>query len=268
MRALGLHHMSALDVSPPELISLAGELGCQHACVFVRTLDEFPLPRVTPDMVGEMLARMSSTGVTISNIEIFPLDAEVVVNDYRSALDIGADLGGTRIVTTNYDTVVERAAENLAGLSDLAAERGMTVGLEFMGPTPGCSSIQSAVQLIQLADRANAGIAVDCLHLIRTGGTPEDVAAVPTNVFAYAQLCDGADLSVTTDYIPECFDRLVPGDGVFPIAAILDALPEALHLDVEVPSSTDEGNSLPSFERAGRGVDASRKLIERARPTR
>ena len=270
MRPLAIHQITAMEASPPDLLTIAGQVGCQHACVFVHLpTPNVPFPAVTKGMIPEMRARMAATGVTVSNIEYFPLTGDVDLDAFLYALDLGAEMGAHRLVTHIHDHDDTRAADNLARLSALAAERKLDVGLEFMGLTPACASIGRAVRFIDLAGKpANAGIAIDCLHLIRTGGTPADVAAVPAEYFSYAQLCDGPDLSVQADYLAEAMNRMVPGDGVFPIAAILDAMPAATAVDVEVPSITGQQLGIPALDRARRAVEAGRRLMEAARPVR
>jgi sugar phosphate isomerase/epimerase len=261
--------MNALEVPATELVSMAHELGCQFVCVFVNVpLPDLPFGPVDPDMAPALLARLDATGVTVSNVEFFPLTEDVDVGSWRPAVELGAQIGGQRLVTIVEDTVESRAAENLAGLADLAAEYGMKVGLEFMPITPGCTSIHAAAKLIRLAGRPNVGFAVDCLHLVRSGASAEDVAGMPAELFGYAQICDGLDLDVRGDYMPEVFERTVPGEGVFPIAAILDALPAAVPVDVEVPSTLQAGQGVPALDRARRAANAARELLDRARPTR
>ncbi|MEN3975400.1 TIM barrel protein [Emcibacter sp. SYSU 3D8] len=270
MRPLAIHQITAMEASPPDLLTIAGQTGCQHACVFVHLPSpNVPFPAVTRAMIPEMQARMASTGATVSNIEYFPLTEDVDLDAFLYALDIGAELGAHRLVTHIHDHDDNRAADNLARLSALAAERNLAVGLEFMGLTPACASIARAVRFIDLAGKpANAGIAIDCLHLVRTGGTPADVAALAADYFSYAQLCDGPDLSVQDDYLPEAMNRMVPGEGVFPIAAILDALPGATAVDVEVPSTTGQQQGISALDRARRAVEAGRRLLDAARPSR
>jgi sugar phosphate isomerase/epimerase len=270
MRPLAIHQITAMEASPPDLLGIGREVGCQHAVVFVHLpTPGVPFPAVTREMKGEMRARMAATGVTVSNIEYFPLTEGVDLNAFLHALDLGAELNAHRLVTHIHDSDDNRAADNLARLSALAAERNLKVGLEFMGLTPACNSIHRAVRFIDLAGKpANAGIAIDCLHLVRTGGTPADVAAVPAEYFSYAQLCDGPDLSVQADYLSEAMNRMVPGEGVFPIAAILDAMPQATAVDVEVPSLTGQQRGIPALDRARRAVEAGRRLLDAARPGR
>ena len=269
MRPLALHHQTVLEVPPTELLAIAHELGCQHVCVFVHLpLPDVPFKAVTPEMVPELRARMAATGVTVAGVEFFVLSENVDVESFRSAVELGAQLGGRRLIVVSFDTVASRAAENLARTCDLAAEYDMQVGLEFTGVTPGCTSLESAANLIRLASRPNAGFGVDCLHLVRTGGTPTDVAAMPAELFGYFQICDGPDLVVRSDYSAESRERMVPGEGVFPIAEILDALPAATPVDVEVPSIIGSQRGVPALERARRSVSAARELLDRAQPTR
>jgi sugar phosphate isomerase/epimerase len=268
-RPLGLHQMNALEVSGAELVSMAYEVGCQYVCAFVQLPPwDVPFEAVPPAMVHELLARMDATGVTLRNVEIFALTEDVDVGSFRPALELGAQLGAQGVNSIMMDTVETRAAANFATLCELAAELDLNVSLEFSPLTPGCTSLESAAKLLRLIGKPNAGLAVDALHLVRGGGTPEDVAAQPAELFAHAQLCDGPDLAVGSDYLAEAFERLVPGEGVFPIAAILDALPAATPVELEVPSLSSEQNGIPALDRARRAAKAARELLNRAQPTR
>ena len=164
--------------------------------------------------------------------------------------------------------MTSRAAENLARLGDLAAEYDMQVGIEFIALSPECPTLEAAADLIRAADHPNVGVCLDCLHLVRSGGSPEDVAALRGELFAYAQLCDGTDLTARSDYESEVFDRLAPGEGSFPISEILDALPAAIHLEIEAPSLTLQQEGVPALERARRAATGARELLDRARPNR
>ena len=264
-RPLGLHQITVMEVPAPELVAIARDVGCEHVTVFVHVPSpDLPFPPVTPSLVPELLARMDATGVEIGNVEIFPLTEDVDVEAFRPAVELGAQLGGRRVVTVAYDPDEARATENLARLCDLAADYGMDVGLEFMSLIAGCTTIEAAAGFVRRTGRPNVGFAVDPLHLLRSGGTPADVAAQPAELFAYAQLCDGLELTAGADYMDEVFDRTVPGEGVFPLAAFVDALPAATPVDVEVPSL----NGRPPLERARRAVSGARAILDRAQPGR
>jgi sugar phosphate isomerase/epimerase len=227
-----------------------------------------PIEAIAPSQAPEILARVASTGVTVRNIEVFPLTANLDIESFRAPLELGAELGGERAVTIIHDTEPARAAENLARLCDMAAEYGMKVGLEFVGSSPVCASLDAAAGFVRQADKPNAGFCVDCLHLVRSGGTAEDVAAMPAELFSYSQICDGRNLERRSDYRNEVFERTVPGEGVFPIAAILDAIPAATPVEVEVPSLIAHERGIPAIDRARRAASATREFLDRAQPSR
>jgi sugar phosphate isomerase/epimerase len=269
VRRMGFHQMNALELTPVELVPIAHEVGCQYICVFVCVpLPQLPFTAMPPESAPELLRRLDATGIEVENVEFFPLTEDVDVESYRAPLELGAQIGGRRLVTVIDDTVRTRAAENLARLCDLGAEYGLKVGLEFMPLTRGCPNLATALELLGLVGKPNLGLATDPLHIIRSGGSFEDLLAVPPELFGYAQLCDGPDLVPRDDYWVEVFERLVPGEGVFPLATFLDALPAATPVDVEVPSVRRREAGGPPLELARRSAKASRELLEQAQPTR
>jgi sugar phosphate isomerase/epimerase len=257
--------MTVLEVPATELVSIADEVGCEFVCVFVHVpFPNLPFGPVTPELAPELRARTDATGVAVTNVEFFVLTPEVEIESFRPAVELGAEIGGGRLVTLVHDTDRARATDSLARLCALAAEHGLEVGIEFMPRAPGCPTIEAASELVRRVDAANLGFAVDPLHLVRSGGTPADVAAQPAELFAYAQICDGLDFAVGPDYREEVFERALPGEGVFPLAAFVDALPAATPVDVEVPSR----NGLPPLDRARRAAAAARTFLGRANPSR
>jgi sugar phosphate isomerase/epimerase len=275
-RWLALHQITAMEASPVELVAIAADVGCQGVVVFthvpaVSLPDGKPsraFPLVTADTKRAMQQALRARHISVGNVEFFPIKADVAVESYRDGLALGGELGAARAVTHVHDTDPARAVENLGRLADLALEYGLSLGLEFMGLTPGCDSIHKAAWFVEQVKRPNLAIAVDALHLARTGGTPADIAALPAHYFAYSQICDGRGLHRSTDYLPEALDRLMPGDGDFPLLAMIEALPLTAALDVEVPSPTLANQGVPAPERARRAVQLARGLVARANVTR
>lgn len=273
MRPLALHQITAIEANPLELVSIAKAVGCDQVCVFVRAplvpvegTDQLaPLfPTIDETMIAPMQARLAETGIGIMNAEYFPIEADTDVESYRAPLATAGALGAKRAVTHVHDTDFAQAAGNLARLCDLAAGYGLDVGLEFMGLSPGCTSLARARQLVESAGRPNLGIAIDALHFVRTGATVAEVAALPPGMIAYVQLCDGAHLSIGNDYRHEALNRLAPGEGVFPLHDLLRALPPDVPIDVEVPSVELQRQGMPATDRARRAVVAARAILERA----
>ena len=271
-RSLALHQITVLQCSPPELVSIAAAVGCDAVCVFVQTPSSPgpgrpAFPRVTQVMLPAMRARMRDTGIAVTNLEYFPLTADVNLDDYRPALELGAALGARRAVVHLHDADDQRGTDTLARFAGLAAEYGLAAGLEFMGLSPGCPDVARAVRLVERIGLANLGIAVDPMHLQRTGGTPRDLAGLRRGLLSHAQLCDVpalADPATALEpvrYVAEAFERLVPGAGVCPLAELLQVVPPDLPLDVEVPALRLAIAGSAPLVHARRAVDAARRLL-------
>jgi sugar phosphate isomerase/epimerase len=119
--------------------------------------------------------------------------------------------------------------------------------------------------MVQAAGRSNASVLVDALHFSRSGGTPADIASVEPSLFRYAQICDAApDMPADVPgLIREArTGRLLPGDGVLPLVALVRALPGTATLSVEAPVRATAG--LPALERAQRAYQAMQALLDEA----
>lgn len=273
MRDLALHQMTALESSPLELVQIAAEVGCAEICVFVRSplipADDGgmkPLfPTVTPAIQEAMKASLLANKIAIMNVEYFSIEQGMILEEYRAPLALAADLGAKRAVAHVHEVDQERAVAGLRGLCEMAAEYGLFVGLEFMGLSPGCNSLGKARELVEAANRSNLQIAIDALHLVRTGGSIDEVARLDPELIAYVQLCDGKDLRRSEDYLPEAFNRLSPGEGIYPLRDLLRILPTNIPIDIEVPSEDLRREGRSPIERARRAVSASRQLLREVR---
>ena len=262
-RSLSLHQITAMAAGPVGLVKIAAETGCDGVCIFTylpRSAARSGFPAVTEASKGEMKSALAAHSVSVSNIEFFPVTENALLADMVPALALGAELGAKCAVCHVHDPVESRAVDTLGQLADLAASLGLNLGLEFMGITPGCRTIQQAAWFVDQVGRPNLGLAVDMLHLVRTGGTAQEIAALDPRYFAYAQICDGKGLHLSSDYRNEALNRVFPGEGDFPIRAILEALPVSCPIDVEVPT---KGVIKPAAW-AAEAVRCSRLLIDQA----
>ncbi|MET0147363.1 MAG: sugar phosphate isomerase/epimerase [Ilumatobacteraceae bacterium] len=118
---------------------------------------------------------------------------------------------------------VDAVAGHLAAAADAMASLGARVQLEF-APGSGIADLRSALAVVDLAGRANAGVVFDTWHFCR--GTPDmDVlrAAPGSRIFA-VQISDAARDVVGTLHDDTMHHRLLPGDGSFPLVEIVRAL--------------------------------------------
>ena len=141
----------------------------------------------------------------------------------------------------------------------MAAARGLEVGLEFTGLSPGCDSVASAARWLRELNAANLAIGVDALHFVRTGADWAGLAGLPAGAIGYTQICDGTGLHRSGGYGAEAMDRLSPGAGDFPLARFLDALPGGIDADIEVPSP---GPASDQRRRAIAAIAATRALLD------
>jgi sugar phosphate isomerase/epimerase len=112
--------------------------------------------------------------------------------------------------------------------------------------------------------RSNASVLVDALHFSRSGGIPAHIAQVDPALFRYAQICDaGPDMPGPGDtpaLIREArTGRLLPGEGVLPLAELVAALPDTVPLAIEAPCRATA--DLPAVERAKRAHRALTTLL-------
>lgn len=258
MKPLGIHHMSALETSPAEFALFAAAAGCQSISIFTYgSPDRFPL--VTQSNKQTFSRRVHDTGLQINNIDAFLMLPHSEVSDFLPAIDLGTELGARCVSTQLFDAEQARVTDRLAELCEYSEKRGLAVAVEFMPLSPGWNTLDSCLELIRNVAKANLGLSIDILHLIRSGSTPKDISAIPPELIRYAQLCDSHDLSANTKYAKEAMaGRLIPGEGEFPIKAFVNALPADVSLELEVPNE----NGKPAAERIKEAVLATRELLD------
>lgn len=264
---LSLHHLTALDLAPADLVSLAAELGCSHVGLFVhlpaQVRARFPL---VGDAAGETLVRrrLDETGVRVNNLEVFALAAGTDLAEFRPALERGLRLGARQATVHIHEPDEARAVAAFTAFCDLAADYGLLASLEFTSFAQ-VRTLAQAVRIVEAAGRENGVIAIDALHFFRNGGQPGQVAALDPGRIGYVQLCDGPRVAPADLYAEAVNQRLVPGAGEFPLEQLIGALPSEVLLDVEVPQHLLRDLGMNVRERASRAVMAARELIARTK---
>jgi sugar phosphate isomerase/epimerase len=273
-RPLILHHNTALGTEPLEFIDIAAACRCEQVSLFTYS-PESGLPKenagfrfntVTAQTRGELQARLAEHGLSVSGIEFYPITETADIRSYQASLALGRELGANRAVTLIFDADRGRALDRFGAFCELAQEQALTVGLEFTPLTRGCPSLDAARWFIEQAGQSHAGIGLDMLHLIRSGGSAADVARLEPRYVSYAQLCDGHGLHRSSDYFDEPRNRELPGEGDFPLQDILRALPAALALEVEVPSDKGRQAGVPAIQHAMEAVRHARAVLAAAVP--
>jgi sugar phosphate isomerase/epimerase len=264
-RELSLAHLSVLDATPPELVTVAAAAGFRRIGI---RLSATPSVGVPPyDMLGdtpllrETLARLADTGVSVLDVEFLRFEPELPEGIPEGFLEAAARLGAQYVLVMSAEPVEARTIERFRDLCDRAQQYGLHVCLEFAIYT-GVRTLADAVRVVKKSGCANASVLIDALHFSRSGGWPSDIAGVDASLFKYAQICDAVAAIPTesSDLIREArTGRLLPGEGALPLRDLVAALPAAIPLAIEAPVRATAG--LPALERAQRAWRSMQALL-------
>jgi sugar phosphate isomerase/epimerase len=265
-RQISLAHLTVLDTTPPELVSVAAAAGFKTIGIRLTATPSVGVPpydilRDGP-LLRETLRRLADTGVSVLDTEFLRFEPDQPVGIPEGFLEVSARLGAQNVLVMSAEPDEARTMERFCDLCDRAASYGLHVCLEFAIYT-GVRTLAQAADVVGRSKRLNASVLIDALHFSRSGGLPAHVATVDRALFRYAQICDAAadmpDPADTPSLIREArTGRLLPGEGVLPLADLVSALPPMLPLAIEAPCRATA--DLPPLERARRAYDALSKL--------
>jgi sugar phosphate isomerase/epimerase len=267
VRQLSLAHLTVLDTTPPELVTVAAAAGFRSIGIRLTATPSVGVPpydmlREGP-MLRETLARLADTGVSVLDTEFLRFEPEHPVGVPDGFLEVSARLGAKHVLVMSAEPEEARTLERFGELCDRAAPYGLSVGLEFAIYT-GVRTLAHAADVVVRSKRPNASVLIDALHFSRSGGVPSHIASIDPSLLRYAQLCDaGPDMPGPGDtpaLIREArTGRLLPGEGVLPLAELVAALPTTVPLAIEAPCRATA--DLPALERAKRAFRALSALI-------
>jgi sugar phosphate isomerase/epimerase len=122
------------------------------------------------------------------------------------------------------DRLIESYAELCA---DAAEHHEARIVYEFMPPDVNVHDLETALALVEGADAANGGLAIDTWHLGKLDVQLDDLRRVPARHIGWVELSDGPWESMP-DLVEETINhRELPGEGEFPIADYVAAIREA-----------------------------------------
>ncbi|HEX6358097.1 MAG TPA: TIM barrel protein [Actinophytocola sp.] len=238
-----LAHLTALSLSPPELVDAAASGGYRYVGLRLTrvTAEEPHYPLATdPALMRATKARLAATGVEVLDIELARIGPHDRPADFLRILETGAELGARHVITQLPDPDPVRKVDHFAELCDLARPLGLTLDLEFPSWTE-TADLTEAVRVLRAADRPNAGILIDLLHFARSASNVAELRDLPREWFHFAHVCDApAEIPTTTAGLIHTarFERLSPGEGGIDVAGILAALPPGIPYTLEIPRAT------------------------------
>jgi sugar phosphate isomerase/epimerase len=126
----------------------------------------------------------------------------------------------TAIALTSKPHETDELAEAFATLCD--AVDGVDVHLEFL-PMTVVTDVTTAWDVVRTAGRDNGGIVFDTWHFFRGNPDLEVLASVPGDRIFAVQV-DDAPAEPSGTLWDDTFHRLLPGDGDFDLASVMDVL--------------------------------------------
>ncbi len=267
-RQISLAHLTVLETTPPELVSVAAAAGFRTIGIRLTATPSVGVPPYDilseGPLLRETLRRLADTGVSVLDTEFLRFEPDQPVGIPEGFLEVSARLGAQNVLVMSAEPDEARTIERFSDLCDRAAPYRLHVCLEFAIYT-GVRTLAHAAEIVARSKRQNASVLIDALHFSRSGGLPAHVATVDRTLFRYAQICDAsANMPGPTDtpaLIREArTGRLLPGEGVLPLAELVTQLPETLPLAIEAPCLATA--DLPPIERARRAHRALLALLE------
>jgi sugar phosphate isomerase/epimerase len=271
MDRLGVEMLCVFGMPPIEYVQLVADLGCRY---ITTGLDGFVLKQLgyqpfslrdDPGLRRDLLAAMDDRGISISLGEGLLIAPGVDVRSYASDLDIMAELRIPRINTVSLEPDRARTFDELAVLTDLAADRGIVTSVE---PVPGLAiaDLPTAMAAVEHIGRDEISLLIDTMHVARSGASADDLRSLPAERIGHVQLCD-VPLRSTREYHyaeEAMYHRMAPGEGELPLAEMLAALPGDRVVGLEVPMLSRAEAGVSAYDRLLPCVESARALLARA----
>lgn len=230
--------------------------------------------REDPGAVDELEQALDQTGVVIANIETLRGWASPDRSDEHGihaealAFEI-ADRFGCRYAQAigDYTGSVAEASAGFAALCDRAADHDLLVGIEAVPSMTNIDNLTLARQIVDGADRDNAGICFDSWHLTRSTNDLDELRALDGSKVFATQFNDGTVEPVIADYYTDTLaSRVAPGEGEFRLVEMvqtLDAIGCTAPIGLEVPSTRLW--EVPIDDAATTCAEAMRRILAEAR---
>jgi 4-hydroxyphenylpyruvate dioxygenase len=146
---------------------------------------------------------------------------------FARRLELCQKLGvGTLVVAADVhdpldSQLISRVQASLKQMAAEAAARSVKIALEFQAGSRFCNNLETAAALVAETGSANLGICLDVFHYFMGPSKFDDLAYLTSGNLFHVQLCDVA--GVARELAADA-DRILPGDGDFPLQPIVEHL--------------------------------------------
>lgn len=249
------------EATPAQLIEAAASSGFDFGGMWAER------ETWTPATTRAIRAQAADAGVQLLDLEVAWIMPGAPDPWLTQLVEIAAEIGARNLLCVSSDPDVSATTAKFQAMVDRAQGTGVRINLEF-GIFTEVKTIHAARTILEAVEGEAKALLVDTLHWARSGGTAENLAAIPREWLSYCQPCDapaqGPDPTNFDAIIDDAINRRVPlGQGGLPLAAMVDALPDTLPLAIE-ERSAGLREAFPDLnERAREVARTSRAWLDR-----
>jgi len=118
---------------------------------------------------------------------------------------------------------IDRAANDLAELGEIAKGRGLRVGYEALAWGRHVNDHRDAWEIVRRADHPNVGLILDSFHTLGRELDPDSIRAIPGDRIFFVQLADAPLIDMDLLYWSRHF-RNMPGEGNLDVQRFMRAV--------------------------------------------
>ena len=181
--------------------------------------------------MADLVAAISDHGLRVASmIALFdwterdPSRFAASLVECRRRMEQAAALGSPYIVASPPDGPVDLsfAADRFAQLMEIGREFGIRPAMEFLGFVQGVHTLESARIIAEGKGDPEAKIVADVFHLLRGGGSIDDLLQMPGDRMAIFHINDLPASPPATQQTDS--DRVMIGDGVADLPRVIENL--------------------------------------------
>lgn len=151
-----------------------------------------------------------------------PAVAAAVRRSVHAAAVLEAPVLLLPVMSERGDLVTLR--RNLQEIAAQASDRGVKIGLEFIGHISKVPDVRTAWRVVEPCDPDSVGVVIDAFHFHRGRSDLADIRRIPPERILLVDLSDAMDLPV--EDLLGYRHRLLPGTGAADVAALVRELSE------------------------------------------
>lgn len=258
-------HLTALNLKPEDLAIQAHRAGYSAIGIRINPISKGSVAYPYKAGSAEIKAfknLLNDLGMRVQGVDGFALNSFTDPMQFQAIFDTCGELGIKSLCLCICGDAPNKEifASMFGKLCDMAAPYRFRIDLGFMAWRT-IDTLEQAYELVKLADRKNGNIAVDSLHLYRSGGTAADIDKVPARFLGDIHFCDAVrtppiDIKLiqmvrevranldSTSGTPKGFEglvrearegRLLSGDRERPLVDFIKHMPRSCAFGVEVP---------------------------------